>query len=380
MHVVVLGAGYAGLSLTRRLESRLPDEATLTLVNDGPNHVLVHEIHRAIRRPAVAEAISIPLREVLDGAELVDARVVEVDPGACTAELDTGESTSWDYGAVCLGSETAYYGIEGLREHATPMKSLADAATVREGFLRLCADGGRAVVGGAGLSGVQVAGELATLAAEEGVAVPGDVEVLLLEQFDEVAPGFPHNFRRAVRAELETRDVDVRTGTAVERVTPDAVDTDDGELQYDEFVWTGGIAGTPAVGGERPSVRADLRLTDRTLALGDAARIVDADGKPVPASAAAAVREAETAAENVARLVEHDLRGSVDEFAPRLSRYRFDVAGWLVSVGDGAVAQVGPTVLRGAAARATKASVGAGYLTSIGAVRNAAALAEGELR
>ncbi|QLG61805.1 NAD(P)/FAD-dependent oxidoreductase [Halorarum salinum] len=380
MHVVVLGAGYAGLTLTRRLESRLPAGAELTLVNDGPNHVLVHEIHRAIRRPAVAAVISIPIRGLLDRAELVDARVDDVDADARTASLEAGNSVSWDYGAVCLGSETAYYGIEGLREHATPMKSLADATTVREGFLRLCEDGGRAVVGGAGLSGVQVAGELAALAAEEGVAVPDGVELVLLEQFAEVAPGFPDNFRRAVREELEARDVDVRTGTTVERVTRDAVGTDEGELGYDEFVWTGGIAGTAAVGGDRPSVRADLGLTDRTFALGDAARVVDADGDPVPASASAAVREAETAAVNVARLVEHEMDGSAADFRPRLSRYRFDVPGWLVSVGDGAVAQLGPTVLRGSAARATKASVGAGYLTSIGAVRRAAALAEAELR
>lgn len=380
MHVVVLGAGYAGLTLTRRLESRLPEEVDLSLVNDGPDHVLIHEIHRAIRRPAVADAVSVPVAEVLDRAEFVDARVREVDVEAGRAALDDGETVSWDYGAVCLGSETAYYDIGGLREHATPMKSLADAASVREAFRSLCESGGRAVVGGAGLSGVQVAGELAALAREEGVEVPADVEVVLLEQLDEVAPGFPRNFRRAVREELEERDVDVRTGTAVERVSPEAVRTDEGELRYEQLVWTGGITGTTAAGGDRPTVRADLRATDRTFALGDAARIVDADGEPVPASASAAIREAKTAAENVARLVEAERSGSADDFRPRLARYRFDVPGWIVSVGDGAVAQVGSTVLRGRAAKAAKASVGAGYLTSVGSVRSAAALAEEELR
>ena len=380
MHVVVLGAGYAGLTLTRRLESRLPEAVDLTLVNDGPDHVLIHEIHRAIRRPAVADAVSVPIAEVLDRAEVVDARVREVDVEAGRAVLDDGETLSWDYGAVCLGSETAYYDIDGLRDHATPMKSLADAATVREGFRMLCGTGGRAVVGGAGLSGVQVAGELAALAREEGVEVPDDVEVVLLEQFHEVAPSFPANFQRAVRDELEERDVDVRTSTAVEQVSPESVGTNDGELPYDQLVWTGGITGTPAAGGDRPTVRADLRASDRTFALGDAARIVDADGEPVPASASAAIREARAAAENVARLVEAERSGPDDGFRPRLDQYRFDAPGWIVSVGDGTVAQVGSTVLRGRAAKAVKASVGAGYLTSIGAVRNAASLAEEELR
>ncbi|QLG27256.1 FAD-dependent oxidoreductase [Halorarum halophilum] len=380
MHVVVLGAGYAGLTLTRRLESRLPEAVDLTLVNDGPDHVLIHEIHRAIRRPGVVDAVSVSIAEVLDRAELVDARVREVDVDAGKAVLHGDEIVSWDFGAVCLGSETAYYDIGGLREHAIPMKSLADAATVREGFQMLCETGGRAFVGGAGLSGVQVAGELAAFSREEGVRVPDDVEVVLLEQFDEVAPSFPANFQRAVREELEARGVDVRTSTAVERVSAGAVSTDEGELRYDQLIWTGGITGTPATGGDRPTVRADLRASDRTFALGDAARIVDADGEPVPASASAAIREARTAAENIARLVEAERSGSDDGFRPRLDQYRFDAPGWIVSVGDGTVAQVGSTVLRGGAAKAVKASVGAGYLTSIGAVRNAASLAEEELR
>jgi len=379
MHVAVLGAGYAGVALVRRLESRLPPEVDVTLVNESHEHVLVHEIHRAIRRPAVADAVSVPLSDLLDRAELVVDRVVDVDAEAGRAELESGDAVEWDYGAVCLGSETAYYGIDGLREHGTPMKSLDDAAAVREGFLDLTSEGGRVIVGGAGLSGVQVAGELAALAREEGAAVPEDVRVSLVEQLDEVAPNFPANFRRAVREQLVDRGVDVETGTTVERVTAGTLHTDAGEFDYDRLVWTGGIAGDDALTGERPVVRADLRLTDRTFALGDAARAVDANGEPVPASASAAVREAGTAAENIGRLVDHERSASPDGFEPRLTRYRFDVPGWLVSVGDGAVAQLGPTVLTGAPARASKASVGAGYLTSVGAVHSALDLAEEEL-
>lgn len=380
MHVAVLGAGYAGVALTRRLESRLPPDVDVTLVDERPEHVLVHEVHRAIRRPSVAEAVSVPLEELFDRAEVVVDRVVDVDAEAGRAELASGDAVEWDYGALCLGSETAYYGIDGLREHATPLKSLEDAATIRGDFLDVVAAGGRTVVGGAGLSGIQVAGELATFANEQDAAVPEDVEVVIVEMLDEVAASFPANFRRAVREQLEERGVRIETDTTVERVTDERVETDEGELAYDQLVWTGGIEGDGAVDGDRPAVRADLRLTDRTFALGDAARIVDADGEPVPASASGAVREAGTAAENVARLVEHERSPSADGFEPRLARYRFDVPGWLVSVGDGAVAQVGPTVLTGAAARASKATVGAGYLTAVGAVHNAVELVEEELR
>lgn len=375
MHVAVLGAGYAGLGVARRLEGSLPPEVDLTVVDDGPDHVLTHEVHRAIRRPAVADAVRVPLADVLDRAEILTDPVASVDPEAGHVELESGESFEYDYGAVAFGSDTAYYGIDGLREHAHPLKTLDDAAAIREDALATITDGGDVVVGGAGLSGIQVAGEIAALAREEGAAVPEDVSVTLAEQLETVAPNFPANFRRAVREALTDRGIEIRTETTVTAVDNGTVVTDGRDLPYDTLVWTGGIAGRAAADGDRPVVRADLRLTDRTLALGDAARVVDADGEAVPASASAAIREAKTAATNLERLVD----GGTDGFSPRLARYRFDVPGWLVSVGDGAVAQLGPTVLTGAAAKAAKTTVGAGYLTSVGAARQAVELAEEEL-
>jgi NADH dehydrogenase len=130
---------------------------------------------------------------------------------------------------------------------------------------------------------------------------------------------------------------------------------------------------------DRPVVRRDLRLTDSTFVVGDAGKVVDADGQPVPASASAAIREASTTATNIGKLVDHAQSGE-GGFAPRLDAYRFDVPGWIVSVGDGAVAQVGPSVVTGGAAKAMKASVGAGHLGSVGAMRQAVDLVEAELQ
>ena len=98
----------------------------------------------------------------------------------------------------------------------------------------------------------------------------------------------------------------------------------------------------------------------------------------MPASASAAIREARVAGSNIAALVDHlhDGRGG---FEPRLTRYSCDVPGWLVSVGDDAVAKVGPTVLTGRPALALKTTVGAGYLGSVGAVENAVDLVREEL-
>ena len=411
MRVAVLGAGYAGLTVARQLERTLPADVELVVVDDTGEHLLKHEIHRAIRHPALADDLRIPLSELLERATVRRAQVTDVDPeagvatlaggsGAVDANDDDGNGNvgdevgsdrhtegelAYDYAAVCLGAETAFYDLPGLAANATPLSRLAHARGIRERFLDLCADGGRAVVGGAGLSGIQVAGELAELADEEGAA--GRVEVLLVEQLGDVAPGFPANFRRAVRDELTARAVRVRTDTTVVEATTDAIETGTGSIAYDQLVWTGGIRGPAALGEERAPVRADLRLGDGTFVVGDAARVVDREGQAVPASAQAAVRAARVTARNVRRLVEADLDAASGTgegadpgaFDPRLEQLDFEPLGWIVSVGDGAVAQLGPTVLRGQAARAAKATAGLGHLTTIGRVREALAVVGEEL-
>lgn len=373
MHIAVLGAGYAGLTVARRLEKSLPDEADITVVDESSSHLLQHELHRVVRRPAFAADIEIPLAELLDRAEIRRARVESVDHEAGAAELAGGETIDYDVAAVCLGAETNFYDLPGVEEHATPLKRIPHAREIRADFLDLVdAGSGDVFVGGAGLSGVQIAGELAALAREEGVE--DGVRVVLVERLDSVAPGFPTNFRRVVRESLDSAGVEIRTGAAVERVTDDRIRfAGGGSTAYDQLVWTGGIRGPEALGGERPEVRSTLRLGDGTFVVGDAARVVDGDGQRVPASAQAAVREARAVASNVLKLVRHESEGG-DVFEPRLDPFVFDSPGWLVSVGDDAVAQVGPSVFTGRAAHALKATVGAGYLTSVGALRNAADL------
>jgi len=374
MRVVVLGAGYAGLTLARRLESSLPETVDIVVVDESAQHLVQHELHRVIRRPAVEEAITVPLRDVLDRATVRTARVEAVDRDARCIHCYDGDTFDYDYAAVCLGAETAFYDLSGVRDHGLPLKRLDHAHRIREAFLDACEADGRAVVGGAGLSGVQVAGELATLAAERD----DDVDVTVLERLASVAPAFPEAFQSAVRDALDEAGVTVRTNVQVTGATADAVELDGETVPYDAFVWTGGIRGPDAVGSDRPLVRGDLRLDDYTFAVGDAARVVDADGEAVPASAAAAIREARTVATNLDRLVRWELDGA-DDFRPRLDPFRFDAPGWIVSVGDDAVAVVGPKVFTGGPARAMKATVGAGHLSSVGAVNRAVDLVSEEL-
>ncbi|WP_337250441.1 NAD(P)/FAD-dependent oxidoreductase [Haloglomus litoreum] len=373
MHVAVLGAGYAGLTVARRLERRLPDDVDITVVDESDTHLVQHELHRLIRRPDLEEVITLPLTEVLARAEVRQARVTDVDTDANAATIETEEGEEvleYDYAAVCLGAETAFYDLPGVEEHATPLKRVDHAATIREDALD--AAGGEAIVGGGGLSGIQIAGELAALSDAEDL----DLGVTVVEMADRVAPGFDAGFADAVRRELEARDVRVETGATVESADADAIHLADGrDLSHDVFVWAGGIQGPAATDGERAEVRANLRVGDGTFVVGDAGRVVDETGAAVPAAAQTALREAKVAAANIRRLV----RDGKDGFEPRLETYRYESPGWVVSVGDGAVAQVGPVVMSGEPAKAAKAVIGAGHLGSVGAIGRASDLVRHEL-
>lgn len=361
MRVAIFGAGYAGLALARRLEDSL--DADLVVVDDTGTHLIRHELHRIVRRPSLADHLELPLTDLLDDATIHRDRVTDVDPVAGTATLADGEEVSYDVGAVCLGARTAFYDLPGVQQHATPLESVDDALAIREGFRSLPEDG-RVVIGGAGLSGIQVAGELAALADEED----RPVTVTLLEREDAVAPGFEGAFQRAIEDELRERNVEVRTGAKVTGADAEGVILEGDRVAYDQLVWTGGIRGPDALDGERPTVRSTLALTERTFVVGDAGRIVDGDGQRVPATAQAAIRAAEVVAENVERLVERD---DDSMFDPRLDQFVFEPRAWLVSVGDGVVAQVGPRVLTGRAAKVLKTTTGARYISSVGAARDA---------
>jgi NADH dehydrogenase len=364
MRIAVLGAGYAGLALARKLEQRLPSDDELVVVDERTSHLVQHRLHRVVRQPSLAEELEIPLSAVLERATHRRARVESVDPDAGTVSLDDGD-LAYDLGAVALGARTDFHGLEGVAEHGTPLKRLDHAERIRADALSVIEDGGgRIVVGGAGLSGIQVAGELVAFAKERGAS--DDVDVHLIEQADCVAPAFPEQFRRAVDAELRDRGVVVETDRAVDRATGERLVFSNGTgLAYDQFVWTGGITGGAALDGDRPTVRARLRLGDRTVGLGDAASIVDAAGTAVPASAQTAMAQANVAATNLDRLAEY-YRDGASGFEPSLETYRYDSSGWVVTIGDGAVATVGPIMVNGRPARALKRGVGARYRRSLG--------------
>jgi NADH dehydrogenase len=132
-NVVVLGSGYAGAGAVKSLESHLDGRADVTWISDVDYHLVLHESHRCIRDPSVREKVTIPVEEVKSPSTTFrQATVAGVDTDERVVELEDGSDVSYDYLLVGIGSRTAFFGIDGLREHALTLKSLDDALGIHD--------------------------------------------------------------------------------------------------------------------------------------------------------------------------------------------------------------------------------------------------------
>ena len=329
------------LRFDERLEATLGTRADLTWVSERPYHLVLHEVHRCIRDPTVEEHVTVPIEEVKSPATtFIKGHVEAVDVDDRRVELTDGDSIEYDYLLVAIGSQTAFFHIDGLETHALTLKSLDDALAIHDALETATesasmADPARVVVGGAGQTGVQVAGEVA--AYREETSSP--IEVVLIEGLETVLPGATRSFQAAIRQRLEARSIDVRTGSFVRAVDDERVHFDDGhDLAYDVLVWAGGITGQRAmrdVGVDRDQKSNRLKTAttfqtddERVFALGDAALVEQPGDDPAPPNAQAAWQAAEVAGENVARAI----RGQP------MKEWTHEDKGTLISVGDEAVA------------------------------------------
>jgi len=336
--VVVLGSGYAGAGAVKSLEDEL-DDADITWVSDQDYHFVLHESHRVIRDPSVQDKITIPVGEIKSAStEFVEATVTGLDTDSREVELAERDPIEYDYAVVAIGSETAYYGIEGLEEHALTLKSLDDALEIHEAVQAAARsasqdDPAQVVVGGAGLSGIQSAGEIAAFRDRHNAPI----EVYLVEALEEIFPPGDAEVQGALRHQLEKRDIKILTDDPITEADEDAIHFDERDsLAYDVFEWAGGIAGREAFADTelenehaRLNAGANFRTSDeRVFAIGDTA-IVEQDGeRPAPPTAHAAWDAAELVGENVRRAIE----------GRTLRDWRYEDAGTLVSVGDAAIA------------------------------------------
>jgi NADH dehydrogenase len=380
-NVTVLGAGYAGAGAVKELQKRAGPDVSITWVADVDYHLVLHESHRIIRDPAAAEKIKIPVREIADhSTEFVRGEVTNVDTDERVVELADGDTVDYDYCLVALGSQTAFFGIQGLKEYSLTLKSADDAMAIHDAVADAANDATRSdptdvIVGGAGLSGIQSAAEIAKYRDENRAPI----DIHLVEGLDSIFPGNDPEVQGALRKRLEALDVNILTGEFIGEVDEDTVYIgEDGEMDYDVLLWTGGITGRDALGEtdvdkehNRLQTGQNFQSTDdRVFAVGDSALVEQPGEDPAPPTAQAAWQAAETAAENVVRAIE----------GRRLESWVHEDQGTVISVGDKAVAHdvrafgisAPVTTFGGTPAKFLKKAIAAKWIADVASFQRAA--------
>ncbi|RSN01002.1 FAD-dependent oxidoreductase [Nonomuraea sp. WAC 01424] len=276
-HILILGAGYAGMAAAIQLAARTKGRADVrvTLVNPRERFTERLRLHVAATGQQVAE-LSIP--ELLEGtgARFVRGWVTAVDADARTVRIDDDRVLHYDTLVYGLGSVADTVTVPGVGEHAYTLDGVQDAEALADRLARLARQGrGTVVVGGSGLTGVESAAEIAERHPE--------LDVVLLGR-QEPGAAMAARPRAYLRAALARLGVQARGGAEVVKVLPGSVELADGEsVPADVVLWTSGTRVSPLAAAAGLTVDERGRIvTDAALrsvshpdvyALGDAAAI-----------------------------------------------------------------------------------------------------------
>ncbi|MDR4434448.1 NAD(P)/FAD-dependent oxidoreductase [Bacillus tequilensis] len=381
-HIVILGAGYGGVlsALTVR-KHYTKEQARVTVVNKYPTHQIITELHRLAAGNVSEKAVAMPLEKLFKGKD-IDLKIAEVSSFSVDKKevaLADGSTLSYDALVVGLGSVTAYFGIPGLQENSMVLKSAADAnkvyqhveERVREYSKTKNEADATILIGGGGLTGVELVGELAdimpNLAKKYGVDHK-EIKLKLVEAGPKILPVLPDDLIERATASLEKRGVEFLTGLPVTNVEGNVIDLKDGsKVVANTFVWTGGVQGNPLVGESglevnrgRATVNDFLQSTSHedVFVAGDSAVYFGADGRPYPPTAQIAWQMGELIGYNLFAYLEGK---TLETFKPVNS-------GTLASLGrKDAVAIIGAnsTPLKGLPASLMKEASNVRYLTHI---------------
>ncbi len=374
-HIVVVGAGFGGLTFCRKFPRGL---ARITLVDRQNHHLFQPLLYQVAAAGLSAVDIAQPIRAILRAQpdlEVVMAEVTGVDLAAKKLSLRHGATSfapagrtdelAYDYLVLAAGGTTSYFGHPEWERFAPGLKSLDDALAIRRQILLAFENAETEpdeqrrrelmtiVVVGSGPTGVELAGTFAELARTVLVRDfdridPSRAHVLLLEGSDRVLATFPPDLSASAQRQLEHLGVEVRTATRVQDIREGEVVLPGGEtVRAANIIWGAGVAASPLtklLGVEldragRVKVLPDLSVPGRpdVFAVGDLVTLVDAKGQPVPGVSPAAMQMGAHAAKSIAR----ELRAGPLAPAERAAFAYWD-KGTMATIGrSAAVAQIG---------------------------------------
>jgi NADH dehydrogenase len=363
-HIVVLGAGFGGLTFCQTFRH---SRARVTLVDRQNHHLFQPLLYQVATAGLSAPEIAQPARSILRDQPHVSVRLDEVNAIELTTRrvhLASGP-LDYDYLVIALGGVTSYFGHPEWEQHAPGLKSLDDALRIRRevllAFERAENEPSRAahdrlltiVVVGGGPTGLELAGAFAELTRhvlrrDFRHIDPGEARVILLEGSERVLAHMAPELSASAQRQLETLGVEVRLRAKVSRISDGLVELADGtRIEAANIIWAAGISASPltrSLGVEtdragRLKVLPDLSLPGRpeVFAIGDLALVLQTDGKPVPGVSPAAMQEAK----HVAKLIAAELAAPAPVNTPRPAFTYWD-KGSMATIGrSAAVAEIG---------------------------------------
>jgi len=367
--VVIVGAGFGGLSVVKSLKGAPVD----IVVIDQRNHHLFQPLLYQVATASLAPSeIAWPIRSMLRNRRDVTtmlATVIGIDTAGKGVLLADGSQISYDTLVLATGARHGYFGHDEWEAFAPGLKTIEDATAIRGQILaafeeaELETDPVRqralltfAIVG-AGPTGVELAGTIADLARD---TLPRDfrtidtrgARVLLVEAGPEVLNGYPEELSTYARHALQKLGVEISLGAPVTHIGEGAITFGERRVEAKTIIWAAGVRASPAaewldVASDRNGrivVEPDLTVPGfpAVFALGDTVAIGAPDGSMVPGIAPAAKQEGAFVGEAIRRRLAGEARHTP---------FRYRHQGSLAQIGKRkAIADFGWIRLRGATA------------------------------
>jgi NADH dehydrogenase len=283
--IAIIGGNFAGLTAAIKLSRRYE----VTVIDPSQHFEWMPNIHEILSGVKTPQGLRLDRAAIVEqaGHRFVQDRVTELDPVARRLLTAGGHERSFDACIVALGALWNTHGIPGVDRHALPCRSIAEALAIEQRLRTLVQRGKplHIVIVGAGISGIEVLGEILRRYRD----LPG-LSVDVVEAGERLLPGLPAAIDADLRRLCQPHAVRFRIGAAIDSVSAGEVQLADGErLRSDLTVWTAGLAAPALLQrsglAQGPDVWADVHQTlqscysNSTFVIGDAAQLPRAVAK-----------------------------------------------------------------------------------------------------
>ncbi|MEO9295988.1 MAG: NAD(P)/FAD-dependent oxidoreductase [Nitrososphaera sp.] len=333
VRVLVLGGGFAGVYCAKKLEKLAPRGVEVSLVSRENFFVFTPMLPQVVSGAIESNHIVVPIRQIFKKTRFYEAAVESIDVHNKRVVLDLPDDekmvAEYDQLVVSLGSDTNFARLPSVEASSVfSLKSLKDALILRNHIIDMLErsdiepDSEKRsrmltfVIVGGGLSGSETAGELASFFKQVSRYYPNAgqaISLVLVHSRDRLLPELDSDLADFTLGELVRSGVEVHLNSRVIGATPESVQIRSREGEFSiptrTIIWTTGVSPSPIVadipGDGRPEsgrlpVDGFMRVLgyDDVWAIGDCAYV--AAGR-YPPTAQHAIKEAEIAAENIAR-------------------------------------------------------------------------------